>query len=366
MIDSFQPRQAYLRVLWGNDRSNMTQYLNPDLLSFSYHDKDGDEADEISITLKDETGKWAGNWSPNGGMELQAFIATGTPLNKGPELNCGTFFVDSMEFSGPPHTVSIRAVSIPLNVPIRRLVKSRAWEKQTLSSIAKKMASEAELDFLFDSEDDPLFDRQDQSRETNLKFLKRLCSENDLSVKVTDSQLVIFSKKKYENQAPIAKLEIGQSEILSFRFSIAHSESYKSVTVSYRNPKLKQAGSAGGEMFDKFGHRVEKKKQANPAVMEYTATNPNADESAQEYQWKKRATSVSEAKRLAEAKLRELNSKSLIADISVVGNPLFCAGEVISLVGFGAFDGNFYIDEATHSLGSGYTTSMTMHRVTKS
>ena len=111
----FQARQAYLRVLWGPDKENMSGYINPDLLSFSYHDKDGDEADEISISLKDETGKWAGSWSPDGGMVLQAFIATGTPLIKGPELFCGTFFVDSIEFSGPPRTVSIRAVSIPLN-----------------------------------------------------------------------------------------------------------------------------------------------------------------------------------------------------------------------------------------------------------
>lgn len=75
-MSDFQPRQAYLRVLWGPDKENMSGYINPDLLSFSYHDKDGDEADEISISLKDETGKWAGSWSPDGGMVLQAYIAT--------------------------------------------------------------------------------------------------------------------------------------------------------------------------------------------------------------------------------------------------------------------------------------------------
>ncbi len=364
MLDAFQPRQAYLRVLWGKDKSNMTQYLNPDLLSFSYHDKDADEADEISITLKDETGKWAGSWSPDGGMILQAFIATGTPVSKGPELNCGTFFVDSIEFLGPPRTVSINAVSVPLNVSIRRLVKSKAWEKYALSEIAKKIAEESGIELLFDSEEDPKFDRIDQSRESNLRFLKRLCDENGLSVKVTDGLLVVFSKSKYEQQEPVGTIAVGKSEILSFRFSQSHSEMYKSVTVTYRNPKLKKDGTAGGEMFDKFGHRVKKSK--NPAVLEYTAKIPNADESAQDYQLKKRASSISEAKRLAEAKLRELNSKSITADISIVGNPLFCAGEVVKLSGFGSFDGNFYIDEANHSLGNGYTTSLSMHKVTKS
>ncbi len=382
MIDNFQPRQAYLRVLWGPDASNMTQYLNPDLLSFSYSDKDGDEADEISITLKDETGKWAGSWTPDGGMVLEAYIATGTPLSKGPELYCGKFFVDGIDFSGPPRTVSIKAVSIPLAVPIRRLVKSRAWESQTLSAIAKTIAEEADLEFLFDSDDDPQFDRQDQSRENNLKFLKRLCSENGLSVKVTDKQLVVFSKEKYEKKEPVATVAVGRSEVLSFRFSQSHSETYKSVTVSYRNPKLKKKGCAGGEMFDKYGRPTKaapasaakadifdehgrriKTKKTNPAVMEYTATDPNADESAQDFQWKKRATSIAEAKRLAEAKLRALNAKSITGEVTVVGNPLFVAGEVIALSGFGSFDGNFYIDSATHSLGGGYTTSLQIHRV---
>lgn len=361
-MSDFQARQAYLRVLWGPDKENMSGYINPDLLSFSYHDKDGDEADEISISLKDETGKWAGSWSPDGGMVLQAYIATGTPLIKGPELFCGTFFVDSIDFSGPPRTVSIRAVSIPLNKSIRRLVRSRAWEKQNISAIAKKIADAAKLELFFDSDDDPVFDRQDQSRESDLKFLSRICSENGLSVKVTDTQLVVFSKEKYEKKDPVATIAVGQAELLSFRFSQSHSETYRSVTVKYRNPKLKQKGTAGGEMFDKYGRPATKAK-SNPAVMEYTATNPDADDSAQEYQWKKRAASVSEAKRLAEAKLRELNAKSITADISLVGNPLFCAGEVVRLEGFGSFDGNFYIDDVTHSLGNGYTTSLNLHRV---
>lgn len=364
MLEKFQPRQAYLRVLWGKDKESMTSYINPDLLSFSYSDKDGDEADEISIELKDELGKWAGSWSPEGGMVLQAFIASGTPSSKGPELNCGTFFVDGMDFNGPPRTVSIKAVSIPLDVSVRRLVKSRAWEKQSLSAIAKKIADESQIELLFDSEDDPTFDRQEQSRESDLKFLKRICNENGLSVKVTDQQLAVFSKSKYENKAPVAVLTIGQSEILSFRFSQSHSEKYRSVTVKYRNQNLKVEGTFGGKnMFDKYGRPT--KQTNNPAVLEYTAKDPDANESAQEYQWKKRVNSVAEAKRLAEAKLRELNAKSLTGDITVVGNPLFVAGEVIKLEGFGSFDGNFYIDSAVHSLGSGYTTSLTVHQVKK-
>ena len=83
-------------------------------------------------------------------------------------------------------------------------MKSRAWEKQNISAIAKKIADAAKLELFFDSDDDPVFDRQDQSRESDLKFLSRLCSENGLSVKVTDTQLVVFSKEKYEKKDPVA------------------------------------------------------------------------------------------------------------------------------------------------------------------
>ena len=129
-----------------------------------------------------------------------------------------------------------------------------------------------------------------------------------------------------------------------------------------------------GRMFDnnfeKLGGKKTKKKagkqkaKSNPAVISYTAVDPDAPESAQEYELKKRVKSQAEAKRLAEAKLRELNGKVMTGSLSMVGSCALCAGVVVECKGFGSFDGNFVVTEARHSVGSqGYTTDLRLRRV---
>jgi hypothetical protein len=129
-----------------------------------------------------------------------------------------------------------------------------------------------------------------------------------------------------------------------------------------------------GQMFDdyfeKIGGKKTKKKsgkqkaKSNPAVISYTAVDPDAPENAQEFELKKRVKSQAEAKRLAEAKLRELNAKVMTGTLTLVGNVALCAGCVIKCKGFGSFDGNFVIEEARHSVGSsGYTTDLRVRRV---
>jgi hypothetical protein len=129
-----------------------------------------------------------------------------------------------------------------------------------------------------------------------------------------------------------------------------------------------------GRMFDnnfeKLGGKKTKAKsgkqkaKSNPAVISYTAVDPDAPENAQEFELKKRVKSQAEAKRLAEAKLRELNAKVMTGSMTLVGSVKACAGTVIEIKGFGSFDGRFVIEEARHSVGSsGYTTDIRLRRV---
>lgn len=372
------PIQTRLRLLFSAAGSDVTEDLLPDLLSFSYGDKETNEADEISITLKDPRGKWSGRWKPDGGEVVRAYISQGTTARREATLYCGKFFVDSLRVSGAPRVFELRAVSVPLNKPIRKAVKTRAWEKQDLKSIAAKIASEAGVKLLFDSEECPEYDRADQSKESDLKFLSRLCEEAGLSLKLTDDQIVIFEQESYESKAPVKTLTLGESAILSWDFESVQSETYKSCLVQYRDPKKKKKGTAGGlplkngetasnfgnkQMFDKDGHRIAA-RQTNPAVMTYTYVDPDADENGQEYALKKRATSLAEAKRLARAKLRQLNLRRVTGSMTVVGDVSLVAGVVIACKGFGSFDGNFIIEQATHQIGGGgYTTALTLRRV---
>ena len=357
-----QPLQTFLQLEF--DRVNVSDDLLPDLLSFRYDDKETNEADEISITLKDPDGKWAGRWKPQGGETGQAWIIEGRTDGIGPEIYCGKFFVDSLRVSGSPRVMEIRAVSIPLNTPIRKKLKSRAWEKQTVKDIAKSIADENDVGLQFLVDEDVTLDRQNQDRESDLKFLSRLCEDAGYSLKVTDDMLVIFDQLTYEKKKPITTLTLGKSPITGWNFESQQSETYKSVTVSYRNPSVKKKGSAGGYALDEHGRLVSTGGKSNPAVMQYTYTDPDADGDGQEYSLKKRAASISEARRLAKAKLHELNRRSVTGSISVVGDVSLVAGEVITVDGFGSFDGNFIIEAASHSVDTGgYNTSLTLRRV---
>lgn len=56
-------------------------------------------------------------------------------------LDCGQFELDSVDASGPPNTITIKATALPYSAQIRQTEKSKAWEAYTLSGIANEMAA---------------------------------------------------------------------------------------------------------------------------------------------------------------------------------------------------------------------------------
>lgn len=373
------PIETSLRLLFSKSEIDVEESLMPDLISFQFDDRENGEADEISILLKDSDGKWAGTWKPDGGESVKAYLAKGTTTDRGlnrAELYCGRFFVDQSRIMGPPRTFEIRAVSIPLNKPIRKKVKTRAWENKSLKTISQAIAKDAAIDLVFESVDDPTYDRVDQSGESDLKFLSRLAEEAGFSMKITDDQLVIFDQAYFEKQQPTQTLILGESAILSWSFDNVQSETYRSCTVNYRDPKKKSKTSAGSyTLKEKLDEDVEpsetlkdklkdEDKRVNPAVLSYTYVDETVDANGQEYVLKKRVKSISEAKRLAKAKLRELNFRRVRGNLTVVGDVTLVAGIVIECKGFGSFDGNFFIEEASHLVtAGGYTTTLKLRRV---
>lgn len=373
-----EPKRTFLRLLFTASGTDVTQDILPDLLSFSYEDKETGEADELQITLKDETGKWASSWKPDGGEIVDAYIAAGgVTYGKGDELFCGRFYADRMSVQGSPRTFDLSAVSTPLRHPIRRKLVTRAWESYTLRRIAQEVADGNGMALYYDVEDDPQYDRRDQKSESSLKFLNRLCEDAGFSIKVTADRIVIFDQASYEKKAPIKTLELGVSDILSWSFESQQSDTYKTCTVAWRDPKLKSKDSAGGYDFSQKPPsettpeedyeallKPDYRAQKNPAVHYFSYTDPTVGDEGQEYKLKKRVTSKAEAERLAKATLRKLNLRHVTGSITVVGDPSLLAGCVVECKGFGSFDGNFIISQASHNVSSGgYTTTISLRRV---
>ncbi len=242
------------------DDKDASKQVAADLLSFAYTDKETDEAEEVVITLKDETGKWRKSWAPKMNATLKCDIVTMEPKDL---LKCGKFHVDSRRVSGTPSVYELRATSIPPDSPIRRKAKERTWQKQSLKQIAQAVASENGLKLLWDCADGvgtEVREQADQKRESDLVFLQKLCKEEGANLKLTDGKLVVFDQKSYEKKDPVMTIVMGMTELLKWDFSQELSDAYKSVTVTYRDPakkvrghaaqKRKEAPSSGGSGVD--------------------------------------------------------------------------------------------------------------------
>ena len=343
---------------------DVTEEVGSGLLSFCYSDRETGEADTVTFTLMDPDGKWAGSWRPDGGEKVTATIYSGTVDGITSMLDCGSFTVDSLRYSGLPRVMEISATAIPLNIPIRRRKKTRAWEKTSLKSIAEAIARENSLELLWDAEDAEYPDQVKQDKASDLEFLMRLCRDAGASVKVTDGRLVVFDQRSYERKDPIGSIVLGTSGVISWNFSTQKAETYRSVKVSWRSPKQKSKVTAASYYNRDFEKQKPAKTSGNPAVNEYVYADPDAPEDGQEFEIRKKCSSRADAERLAKAKLRELNARSVTGSITLVGDTLFVAGAVVGISGFGAWDGNFIIEAARHSIGSGgYVTSLELRRV---
>lgn len=311
--------------------ANISKEISDDLLSFTYTDNEGGRADDIDIELKNDHRKWDGAWLPELGDKIKATIKQ-EGRGAGVDLYCGTFTVDELEFNFPPSTLSIKGVSVPSISDIYRTRKNKAWEEVRLSEIANDVANKGKLAVKYYSEKDPLYDRKDQRNETDLTFLKRLCEDEGFQLKVTDEQLVIFDPREMDESDTVLDIVFGSTDILSASFKMQSHDTYKTCTIEYVNPQT-------GKKI-KYKHTQEDMKEGKDLKIT------------------QRVKDLDEAKRVAEAALYKANKGELTGNIQVVGNTKLTAGSAINVIGFGKYDGKYYINIATQNISNGYTTDL--------
>ncbi|MED1803022.1 phage late control D family protein [Brevibacillus porteri] len=329
-------RRTHLELKYEN--MDISADLQPDLKSWTYTDNLSGQADDIQITLVDTAHKWIGSWMPSTGAVLKGAIIRENFESEGKsdKLPLGQFEIDTVDFNFPPSEVTIKGISVPESSSLRGQAKSQAWEKTKLSVIAGDKAKKASLKLLFDVDENPEYDRIEQTEETDLSFIVRLCNDAGLCVKVTGTHLVILDEAKYERQTSITTIN-KNAAIKSFKGSTTSTGMYRSCRVEFHDPK---------------------KKKKIKAVF----TPPNAPKTGRELFINQKVESIAEAMRLAKKKLREANKNAVKVSLSVVGDPLYVAGITLDLNDFGLFDGKYIVTQATHSQQSGYDTSLQLRR----
>jgi phage protein D len=298
------------------------------------------------------------------------------------ELDCGAFEIDLVDFSGPPDKVTIKAVSTPISSGMRREEKTRAWEDTTLQKIAQDMADSAELELMYEVESDIQFDRVDQLQKSDMGFLMELCNQYGISLKVTSGKVVLFEESVYEAKDIIDtfdKNEIG-GRLLSYSFSQNTGNTVSKVVSSYKDPKSGRlvegefeppeppaTGQAalinarpGDLRGDDFRNGVDTASEDPGGTFDtgFKAFNETADDFDDI-----RSDRTDSAIRQAKAVAREKNKHEWTCTLRTMGNINMVGGVNIQLTGFGVYNGKYSIDEATHSVSSGYVTTVKAHKV---
>lgn len=319
------PRPIF-RLTYNN--KDISADLSPYLLQISYTDALTGESDDLQITLTDRDHRWKGAWFPDKGATLALSIG----YEGGTLTSCGSFHIDEIELTGPPDTVSIRALAAGANLPLRT-ANSRAYENVTLRTIASGIAGRHGL--ALSGSGDALgrtYQRVTQHNEHDLTFLNRLGRAEGIVFKIADGRLVWHTLGALDSANSI--VTIRRTEQTTFTFRAKTESVYKACQVSYHNPKTKKlvthtetvTGVTTGDTL-KLVERCETKDQV-----------------------------IARAK----AALRNRNGRQVEGSISLPGNPVLCAGGNIQAEGFGVMDGKYQVLKATHTLdrSGGYTTDI--------
>lgn len=156
------------------------------LINISVIDKRGIEADELSIEIDDTDGQVA--LPPK-----QAIIDISFGYQGGEQF-VGKFTVDTIEFSGPPDKITIRAKGAALSDGLTSQ-KYKSWHDVTLGDIIQTIASNNDLEAIITPKyQNKKIEHIDQTNESDAHFLTRLAKLNNAISSVKSGKLIFVEQ----------------------------------------------------------------------------------------------------------------------------------------------------------------------------
>jgi uncharacterized protein len=369
---------------------NGTDYFNklaPYFLSLTYTDNcDGKKADDLELKLADRDRRFISDWMPDKGAFVDVDIVTEqwfSPNAATLKLDCGRFWIDTIEFELPEHTVSVKATSLPTTARIKGSDETRGWEDTTLQDIANQIAGENNMSIDWQSDHNPRYSRVEQTHQSALEFLKQRALDAKLSIKVTRGKIIFFDEQTYEDAAPSFTIAYGNTPggigTATYRVTGAHlttklTDAARKSTVSHTSVKT---GKVSKESYEATGDPTKAVESFNHNVNEGTdSKDEDTDEGdggggglregEQPITEFNKVSSDSSAQRKAKSVLRDKNKDQDRASIDLsIGNPLIAAGTTCQLVGFGHFDAKYFVESAHHELAPQYDTKLELRRCLK-
>ena len=219
--------------------TDVTKHLTPDLISFEHSDDVEKNADTITIRLSDAQHKYLREWTIDKGTEIIAKIQTQDWAKPGEKLqvDCGSFYVDRIDYGSNPSVVEIKATSIPVSSTLKSVVKNNAWENQTIKQIAEQIARESGMTLDYRAKENPVMARCDQDEESDGTLLMRLATDAGLCLKVQKKTIILFDEAALDAQEPWITITRDVQPIMAWRLKTSSNRTVRGMKTAYMNPE---------------------------------------------------------------------------------------------------------------------------------
>lgn len=329
---------AFKLMYQGRD---ITSALQTWPLEITYTDKKHGESDECQVKVHNSTGQWLDAWAPKKGDTFT--LDYGYTGNTVP---AGEFTVDgtSAEGDSSGDTVTFKGLATPKTKELRSK-EHQPYENQSLKEIVQKIGGKHGFTVQGDV-NDIKFDRITQNGERDLQFLKRLADDYGHYFTIKGKKLIFTDRNKLRAREPVRTIdriaEFGQT-LKSYNLQDADDKAASGAEVNYTHPQRKKL--------------VTGKASAEGDLGEVTSSGDIVKATV-------RVDNQEQAERIAKSRLDNQNADKVSGDLTLVGDPLLCAGQVIGLKNFGRYDGKYLIGQSTHTMqrSGGYETKIAIER----
>jgi len=316
-----------------NDK-DVTRAMMDHVTSFSYTDAASGESDSISIEIGDKTHKWSDGWMPDEKDSIYAQVTT-TNWHRDRDrsrLVFGTFQIDDLSVSGNPRSLSIGAISGPVQDGFRETERTKTWQHTNLFAIAKKIGERYGLTVYYDAAA-VLVKKCEQSGESDSAFLASMCEKYGLSMKAYRKKMIIFDREKYKKKPAAHTVSLDDVSEWSYTASL---------TRRYTGGLFTFSGTSKKKITVKIG------------------SGNNI------YRMTDSADSAADAKRKLQAAVNRENHGKVKISLTMMGDASYASGQCVRITGAGSkISGKYYIDSVTHQIdgSGGYTMTLDLSKV---
>lgn len=315
--------------------ADVSTNLFPYLKSVQYTDPASGASDEIVVTLYNCDLEWLKNKAPQLGDTIDASISLTNWNTRGDNhiIQCGSFLVDDVEFTGGPSECVISGVSKPADSNWAARERTQVWENVTAQEILSEVAGRNGLTLTYKGPSVSIT-KIEQSQRTDQAFVEQLCEDNDLGLKIYQTKLVVYDWGEMESQSPIAVLGRGDLEDDGYTYHATLAGIYTGAEIAYKN-----------------GDNDEEIKLTVGEPTRQMYINQTVDTAA-------------EADRIARAQVNASNRQQAVLSADLWPRYGVTSGIVLSFEDMGIIDGLYFVDKMVVEVSgeSGTRMSVETHR----